>query len=187
MRVGLQAFSKNFPPGTPVPKPLAQFLEFNNAGGLPPGLLELTDEGPDLVKAWVNEDKEAAARLIGFARTAEGAIFAFWLYGDRTLENAPVVYLDAAAGPETTVLASTVPEFLTLLTVGWDSDCRPVWSPAWTGEEQPVDGRFQRYRDWAKAKLGISVPADPKGIVAKARQAHPDARTCHPRFRAAGK
>ncbi len=111
-------FRKNFPTGTVVPKALIKLLDFqNNSKKFYTGHFELSDGGPATALAWFDNDRAPAAQFVIFAKESDGSSYSYWLYEERKLHDAPIVYL-GSEGTGCTVMANTLEEFLSLLAIG---------------------------------------------------------------------
>ena len=159
-------FKKNFEDAQP-PKMLMELFEaqdkWNNffSGGF-----EFIDSGPRTAAALFRGDREAVKQFVLFAEEADGSVFGFWLYDGRTLENAPIVRLDADGGG--TVLANSLQDFFALLAVG----CNDLGA-SYLEEGDPPSEYLPQYRQWLKKKYGIVAPEDPQALIDQAEEAHP--------------
>jgi hypothetical protein len=165
--ISLAEFQMNFPTGAETPYLLARLLEYQNAvGDFYSGHFELTAYGADDVVAWFDGDKAAASQFAPFGQGPDGSSYCYWLYDERPLGQAPVVFL-GSEGVDNTVLASTTEDFLSLLAAGYDELGFPYRQVEETGE-------LLRFRAWLKKEFGITPPEDAEAMIAKARIEHPD-------------
>jgi hypothetical protein len=123
------------------------------------------------VEDWFGKDRVRAKRFLCFGVDLPFSLYGFWLYGDRTLANAPIAFLDHDR-KHSRVLANTFEEFLSLLAVGYPEPGRvDKWSKAEADEQ---DDDLDKFRAFVKKELGIEPARDPKALVEKAAAAHPD-------------
>jgi len=87
------------------------------------------------------------------------------------MENAPVVFL-GSEGTDSSVIASNLPQFLSLLALGADELGFEIsWGKV--QQAQPPAPRLGEFRDWLKSSFGIEQPLDPLAMVKECRMQHP--------------
>lgn len=166
----VEELSKLFPPGTSVPPILRSLAERSEeTDGLLSCDFELTPNGESDSYSWFDGREAAAKQFLIFGFDGMHSLYGYWLYPGRTLADAPIVYLNSE-GVENTVLANSLEEFLALLTLG--EEAVGLFN-GWGGSVGACHG-ISEFRDWAKTAFGIVPPANPREIVDRARQAHPD-------------
>lgn len=168
-----------FPKGAAIPKALEQLYDYAHDR---PGLLLVGDLGISAslwtsVDDWFEQDEKMVARFIGFATDRFRSIYGYWLHdGVTDVAKAPIGYLSAESKCENTVLASDLPELLSLLTIGARSIGEvDAWEHHLEAHGKCRD--LAAYRRWAKKSFGIEPLPDfaaGRALVARARAAHPD-------------
>src|ERR1700678_2481878 len=83
------------------------------------GRFELTDWTKRVDTAWFDGDERVSQQFWNFGSGPDGSIFAFWLYDNRSLDDAPIVYLSSDGAEGSIVLANSFDEFLSLLAIGY--------------------------------------------------------------------
>ena len=154
----------------PVPGALLELWSFQEELGEDySGDFALVADGREALLAWFSGRRDLASQFVVFGADRAKSLYGFWLYPGRTLETAPVVYLNAERC-DNTVLTSNLKDFLALLTLDRDE---PGMLGLW-GERLEVTGGHLRFVDWLKERSKIERPEDPGKLVADARAAHPD-------------
>lgn len=157
----------------PVPQLLDDLGEFAaDVKGYFSGRFKL---GPEDATAWLGGPAKAREFAL-FGRDADGSLYGFWLYGDRTPETAPIVYLNAAH-EGSTVIANDLPEFLSLLALDitdlglfYDEGDRP---------RKHTPGSIA-FRTWLLECFGIEPAKHGERIVKRAAAAHPNVEARFP-------
>src|SRR5262249_38933293 len=150
----LEEFSKNFPPGVPVPEPLVRLLEYaNSVNHFYSGGFELTDEGKETALAWFDGDKLVASQFILFGKEGDGSLYGYWLYEGKTLETAPSVFL-GSEGSGCKVLANSIQDFLALLAIGQEELGFVGYYYRWE-ENIRIDDKLLNFREWLAKEFGI--------------------------------
>jgi hypothetical protein len=121
----------------------------------------------DGIDAWFEGDESQAAQFEPFAENADGGIYALWLYDDRGVEEAPIVYLDSE-GTGNGVVAEDVPELLSLVATGEEPS---YWL---RGQRDPNPLDVSEFRTRLRDELGIEPAQDPVAVVRRAQSRHPD-------------
>src|SRR5206468_4338951 len=161
----------------PVPALLCELVAFDTAGGgFFSGYFELTDStgrspanellGPfdgGVEKFGAEFDRELAI----FGLDSDGSTYALWTYGDRTPEQAPVVYVNSE-GDGSRVVADDLRAFLGLLLLDVSDVGRCFFDDEPVGRE-----RHGAFVAWAAAH-GIRAPDDPDAVAELAASRHPD-------------
>ncbi len=159
-----------FPPGTPVPLILRKLAERSEeVRGNISCDFALTAGGASDVEAWFAGHEEAAKQFVIFGADRAHSLYGYWLYEGRSLDQAPIVYLNGE-GADNTVLANSLAEFVSLLTLG---ETAVGLFRAWGESQKPCAG-IEDFRAWAEAEFGITQPSNPAEIVERARKTHPD-------------
>lgn len=117
------------------------------------------------VTPWSGNDAVATRSLAPFATKADGSVFALWVVGASDLNNVPVVLLDSE-GRSSTILASSLREFLGLLALGASL---PEVDPPTLEDAPDLEG----FRRWLRTDLATGVPAGGASIIARARAGNP--------------
>lgn len=151
----------------PVPQLLDDLGEFaaDVKGGYFSGRFKLA---PGDAADWVG-DAQKASDFAVFGHDADGSCYAYWLYDDRTPDDAPIVYLNVAHSGST-VLAASLEEFLTLLAhdivdlgMYFDEAARP----------RKHSGGNLAFRTWLAECFGLEAVPHPERVVKRAAAAHP--------------
>ncbi|HET6250635.1 MAG TPA: hypothetical protein VFE47_23305 [Tepidisphaeraceae bacterium] len=162
----LASFKKNFPAKTAVPELLTRLLGYQNKNpGCYSGQFELSEGGPESALAWFDGDKDAAAHFVIFAQEGDGALFGFWMYDGRTLDNAPLVVLNSEGG--VSLLANNLKDFFSLLAIGGNE-----FGGDFEEADEPAEG-LDHFRKWLKNELNISPAKNPVRALMKVEQNHP--------------
>ena len=133
---------------------------------------------------WFGE--EFAANFIVFAHDYDSNYYGYWLYGDRTIENAPIVLLHHEGGGS--VIANSLPDFLCMTAIGafkyqyGGQDYGKVTYPIeesdndWTQlyDELP---NWYHYHHWLTSVACLALPS-----VQEARQMFSSAQQSHPKL-----
>src|SRR4051794_1127254 len=83
---------RTFPAGVAVPPALAALARYNEeAPDFYSGHFEVS--ASDAAKHWFDGDTQAAAHFAVFGEGPDGSLIAFWLYAQRPVSEAPVVFL----------------------------------------------------------------------------------------------
>lgn len=163
----------NFPDDMPLPDLLVRLCAYTEATGNESlgGDLTLTAHGRQSLASWFRSYPDQARRFIIFATDRSGSLYGYWRDEGHPLDRAPLVYLNDE-GVDSTVLADTLVEFLTLIAVG-QSYLGMVGE--WDEAEEP-DLSTVRYRLWLREELGIAAPTliEARAIVERARATHSD-------------
>lgn len=157
-----------------VPELLLSLCDFDeDAPGFFAGDFELSDAAQEYLDAWCQGEEDLTKYFQGFGHDGTQSLFAFWLREPKfTLETAPVVFLDGEF-EGTRVLAANLKEFVCLLALNveglghvedWD-----LGAASRSTKKGP-----KAFREWLEKTHGLTAPADPQTVVAKARAAHPD-------------
>lgn len=116
---------------------------------------------------WDRGDQYLIPLLTGGA----GDTYAFWVYNNQSLNNAPIVYLCHEGWDQPEILANSVRDLIALLASGMvptnEDDVR--------GYSLPIDWYLEEAIQWAEA-LGIEIPESDEEIIQDARNTHPDFR-----------
>lgn len=162
----------NFPPGVAVPEKLVKLLEFaNRSRNWFSGHFDL-EKCPYGDASAFDNDPEPAKQFVIFGRESDGSSYAYWLYDEKRIDEAPIVFI-GSEGTDWGVIAETLEEFLGLLAVNSDE---LGFAASW-GEIAETDGRVPRideFRKWLRQEFGIVAPTDPMAVVRNARAKHPD-------------
>ena len=171
--MNLQAFSKNFPAGVSIPALLVRLLEYSNSvNRFYSGSFELTDAGKESAISWFDGDELAASQFVIFGKGPDGSMYGYWLYNNKTLETAPIVFL-GSEGVGCKVLANSLKDFLVLLAIGQEELGFAGYYYDWE-ENITIDENLIKFRDWLAKEFGISAPADGRAMIAEAQRNHPD-------------
>lgn len=157
----------------PVPQLLDDLGEFTaDVKGYYSGRFKL---GPEDASAWLGGDAKASEFAL-FGRDGDGSQYGYWLYGGRTPEDAPIVYLNVdheGSG----VLAGSLEEFLSLLALDitdlgiyYDEADRPR-------KHSPGN---QKFRTWLSECFGIEPAKHPDRVIKRAAAAHPSVEARYP-------
>jgi hypothetical protein len=175
--MNIQKIQKNFPEATQVPDKLRKLCEFADKDSDYFGCdFRLLEDGKRIILRGMDNDESAASQFAIFARDSSHALYGYWLYDNRSIENAPIVYIDSE-GCDNTVLANNVEEFLTLAALG-----KPILgtiesrkSSDEEDESEYIDD-VNKFRAWAKQEFSIDTPTleEAKQIIKSAKGNHPD-------------
>jgi hypothetical protein len=166
----LQQFASAFPDRT-LPELVRKAFEFVDEEG--PFVARGFGMPAHVQKKLVERVGEAKARqLVAFGWDSSNSLYAFWLYPNRTLADAPVVYLDSANAAHG-VISGSFEELLLLLAVGHKDVGRVT---DWTPPAEAPTYDLKTFRTWFETDLGLAAPADPAALIARARATHPDFR-----------
>jgi hypothetical protein len=166
----LKRLEKHLPKGRSVPKALVKLFEFGaGCGASFSGTFELNEAANDDAKEWFAGNAKVAKQFVLFGNDRAHSLYGYWLAGGSSLEKAPIVYL-AGEGEGSTVLASTLKDFLALL--GLD---KPELGHIESWDEQQAEKtEIASFRAWLKAELDIVPPRDGRAAVSAAKNAFPD-------------
>ncbi len=169
--VDIDRFRQNLPAGWPLPELLIPLVEFQNSQeGFYCGYFYIYENGDELLSAYFGA--EAIRHKFGFIGMDEdGSVYAFWFHDPSGRDHVPIVYLEHDA-VLSTVLANDFNEFLSLLGSGIDRLGRIRTSP---GRERKIIATkaLADFRDWL-GRHGLQVPRNPKKIISRAVESHPD-------------
>lgn len=164
-------------PGFPNQEMPENFLKFaqyaNQQKGWFCGCFELDRTGAEAAWHWFSKDAEMAQQFAVFGNGPDGSIYAFWLYDDRIILHAPIVYLDSEDAGNA-VIANNFTDFLALLSLGIDELGPAITNRKGYKGECVLTDDLQRFREWLKDQCNIETPSDYLEIVAKAQQSHPN-------------
>lgn len=162
----LEELRPNLPVGE-IPRLLALILEYQNRNGddtICRADFQVFPLGRESLHHWCHGHSLEESQFAVFGTTAEGSLYAWWLYPGRTLGDAPIVLLDCDVD-DSRVIAGSLADFAGLLAAGWDT--------LDFGDEAERASDIARFRAWVEA-LGIAIPADRRAAQEAARRAHPD-------------
>jgi hypothetical protein len=165
-------FERSFPEGTKLPRELVEvFDEAEGRIGLVAGDFMIQSVLYSEAKDWFSGNEQAVARFCAFGRDGDESLYGYWLHEGATLETAPIGYLPAKKKKlPARVLASSLPDFLSLLAIGVER----IGDVAGWRNWKPADCAFlDEHRRWLKKKK-LSAPKDPRAFVDEARARHPD-------------
>jgi hypothetical protein len=172
MELKLEDFAGNFPSNVEIPDLMIKLLNFQNANdSFCNGNFELIDKGVLASETYFEYNLEVAQKVIVFGHEPDGAMYAYWLYDEKDITTAPIVFL-GSEGTDNKVVANSLEEFLMLLTVGADGTGYAGYNLKAEWYVPPPENRLAKFREWL-AGLGI-YPGDAKTIVDNAKQSHPD-------------
>lgn len=161
---------KVFPPGTLMPEALTKLCKYSEEVNEVIGCdFVLTADGNAANAAFFPDNETAQNQLVVFGMDEFQSLYAYWLYNDLPLEQAPIVYLNSESTANT-ILANTIEEFLALLALGKEEI---GFVEGWEEQAEPCDGSNE-FRAWLRNEFNITPPGDVKAIVERARQAHPN-------------
>jgi hypothetical protein len=168
--VKVQELHKIFSPWGKAPQLLVNLLKYSRkSGGFVSCDFEITDSGGDDALAYMGGNEEAAKQFLIFGVDGMHSLYGYWLYEGRTLETAPIVYLNGE-GVGSTALANNLEDFVSLLALGKEA---VGMLEAWDSSSEPCRNN-DKFRAWLEAEAGIKPPKNPNQLVEKARKAHPD-------------
>lgn len=161
-------FRRNFPPSYEIPEAIWKLFQYQiNASGYS-GYFCLDDtlwsiEFPDALRPY----------FVLFGSDADGSFYAFWLYSDFSLKNAPIVFL-SFDGTKNIILANSFLDFLALLGLGIEELGYTVQQSNWWKTSPKSNDANTEFRQWLKYEFDIVPPEDPWMILQDARNNHPD-------------
>jgi hypothetical protein len=170
--MNLAELQANFPADVAVPDELQQLLGFANrerqwfAGHFQ---LMKSSYGD---AAEFDGDEEHARRFVVFGRETDGSTYAYWLYEDRELATAPIVYMNSEF-QDNCVVANNLREFLALLACNADDLGRIAGYSEFFECDSPVP-RLGEFRAWLQKEFEITPPADPIAVIRNAQSTHPN-------------
>jgi len=134
------------------------------------GSFEIDPDQYDSAKDWFQGNEAGWSRVKLFGVDGIHSLYGIWLYDGRTSDNAPIIYL-GGEGEGTTLLASTWPEFLSILAANqeWEPFDKNFFDATDNNEDENA-----ALREWLKTAHGISPAKDPMAIMKKAKKEHPD-------------
>jgi hypothetical protein len=117
--------------------------------------------------------RDGSSDLVHFGSGAAASPIALWMHSNRSIEEAPVVYMDSE-GVGTSVMADNLREFLSLLATN-----RPFYGvrngePEFGEPSEDTAEHNARLREWLRDSFGIEAASDPIALVNAARAKHPD-------------
>jgi len=162
----------NFPDGVSIPPLLRELLHFQNQSReWYSGHFEL-DKWPYGQSHWFQGERAVSERFIVIGHGPDGSLYALWLHSGQAVEVAPIVFL-GSEGTGCSLIADNLTQFLSLLAIGADDlGFNVSWGEIVQGD--PPAKRLTEFREWLKARLGISSPSEPLAVIKEARSRHPD-------------
>jgi len=113
------------------------------------------------------------SKLIPFASEKDGSEYSFWMYKKFPIKKCPIVFTGATWWGNT-ILANSLYEFLSLLSLGVDRLGYAVhYPPDWL-DHISDDIETRKFRDWLYSNFKIDVPSNPLEIVENAQKSNPD-------------
>jgi hypothetical protein len=157
-----------FPPHVVIPKHLLYLCSYAEVYGDGfSGGFQLRARQNESVFAWFQGDAEAAGRLAAFGAAGDGSTYAYWRPNPQSVTRLPVVFL-GHDGPESTVLASSTREFLSLLAIGYNE-----LGYDYRDEPPPPDQRLLHFREWLDKEFRIKPAPSASAVVESAAAQHP--------------
>jgi hypothetical protein len=164
-------FYNNFPSPEEIPSALVKLFNYaNQVETYFSGYFELVTNGKESAISWFSKDETAANQFIIFGENTDNSLYGFWLYGNRKISEAPIIFL-SSEGTDNSVLANNIEEFLTLLAIGYDELGYAAYSQE---PEKEATTELQNFRTWLKQEFGIIPPATGENIIAQAKSQHPN-------------
>ena len=133
------------------------------------GSFEVDSDEYESAKAWFRDNKEGYSQVRVFGIDGIHSLYAFWLFEDKTPENAPIIYL-GGEGEGTTVFANNLSEFFTILASNKEYE---PFDHDFCDEEEENEAENKRFRKWVKEKYNLLPAKNPMDIVKNARKTHP--------------
>jgi hypothetical protein len=196
----LEDFKLNFPKTSEVHYLLKRLIEYQNSvdDDYTRGF-RLIEDGKEAIEAWFGcKQNEMAA----FAHNRDGSIYAYWIYGDRTLETSPIIFLGSGCGySENKILVNSTEDFFRLLSLGIKELGIRAGDLDWEDEVQErqfhielqaslgiyeidkiiarwseLDLESLKFQQWLQQELSINQPSleEYRTIISIARNSHPD-------------
>jgi hypothetical protein len=141
------------------------------------GRFELTDWTKRIATHWFDGDELVSQQFWNFGANVDGSIYSFWLYDNRSLDEAPIVYLASDGADGSIVLANSFDEFLFLLAIGY-VDIGTCW---WGADDVDWDNPVLfELRKWINDELAVVIPDDDDDLIKTGVKIVEEARAKHP-------